>query len=70
MAFKKKTTKPTFEQWSQSKETVAKFPLTPAVIVAEFQKIHGVDLNRVRVDAMREEYEKTYGEEENSEKDV
>lgn len=61
MVFKKKAT-PTFEQWSQLKETVAQFPLNPAVIVAEFQKSHNVDLNRVRIDAMREEYERLYGE--------
>lgn len=61
MVFKKKV-KPTFEQWSQLKETIAQFPLTPAVIVAEFHKSRGIDLNRVRIDAMREEYEKNYGE--------
>jgi len=61
MVFKKKV-KPTFEQWSQLKETITQFPLTPAVIVSEFQKSRGVDLNRVRIDAMREEYEKIYGE--------
>lgn len=63
MVFKKKV-KPTFEQWSQLKETIAQFPLNPAVIVAEFQKSHGVDLNRVRIDTMRVEYEKLYGENE------
>lgn len=61
MVFKKKA-KPTFEQWSQMKETIAQFPQNPAVIVAEFIKSHRVDLNRVRQDAMREEYEKLYGE--------
>jgi len=59
--FQKKT-KPTFEQWAQMKETVARFPMNPAVIVAEFQKSHHVDLNRVRIDTMREEYEKLFGE--------
>lgn len=61
MVFKKKV-KPTFEQWSELKETVAQFPKTPAVIVAEFQKSHQKDLNRIRVDAMREEYERQFGE--------
>lgn len=61
MVFKKKV-KPTFEQWSELKETLAQFPKTPAVIVAEFQKSQRVDLNRVRIDAMREEYERLYGE--------
>lgn len=63
MVFKKKT-KPTFEQWSVSKEAVAQFPQTPAVIVAEFQKSHQKDLNRIRIDAMREEYEKQFGDQE------
>jgi len=61
MTFQKKN-KPTFEQWSQQKEIVARFPLNPAVIVAEFQKSHRVDLNRIRIDSMREEYEKIFGE--------
>lgn len=63
MVFKKKV-KPTFEQWSESKEVIAQFPKTPAVIVAEFQKSHQKDLNRIRIDAMREEYEKQFGESE------
>lgn len=64
MVFKKKV-KLTFEQWSHMKETVQQFPLNPAVIVAEFQKSHGVDLNRARIDTMREEYDRLYPSEEN-----
>lgn len=52
---------PTFEQWSKSKEVMAKFTVLPAVIVAEHIKTRGIDLNKARVQAMRDEYDSIYG---------
>lgn len=60
MARNKSIGKPTFEQWSQLPDVKAKYKVVPAVIVAEMIKTRGIDLNKARVESMREEYGRKY----------